>query len=59
MRKTGGPRKSWAQVMKERYSEPEGWFRVRFSDEAHFGCGSQGKLGIIRKPGEGYCSDCV
>lgn len=43
--------------MKERYPKPEDWYRVRFSDEVHFGYGPQGKLRIIRKPGEQYCPD--
>lgn len=41
------------------YPEPEDWYRVLFSDEVHFGYGPQGKLHIIRKPGERYCQDCI
>ena len=52
-------RKAWAEVMKQKYPEPEDWFRVRFSDEVHFCYGPQGKLRIIRKPGERYCPDCI
>ncbi|KAF1936403.1 hypothetical protein EJ02DRAFT_480679 [Clathrospora elynae] len=35
----------------------EDWQDVRFSDEVHCRVGPQGKLRIIRKPGERYCSD--
>ncbi|KAF2818032.1 hypothetical protein CC86DRAFT_337635, partial [Ophiobolus disseminans] len=35
------------------------WHDVRFSDEVHCRVGPQGKLRIIRKPGERYCSDCI
>jgi hypothetical protein len=35
------------------------WHNVRFSDEVHCYVGPQGKLFIIRKPGERYCSDCI
>ncbi len=57
--KTARDRKAWAQMTKEKYPKPENWYRVRFSDEVHFGYGPQGKLRIIRKPGERYCSDCI
>lgn len=59
MRKTACDCKAWAQVMKKRYLEPEDWFRARFSDKVRFGYGPQGKLRIIRKPGEGHCPDCI
>jgi hypothetical protein len=39
--------------------EPKDWHDVRFSDEVHCRVGPQGKLRIIRKPGERYCSDCI
>ena len=45
--------------MRGRYPEPEDWYRVRFSDEVHWGVGPQGKQRIIRKPGERYCTDCI
>ncbi len=45
--------------MLERYPNPEDWDHVRFSDEVHFGWGPQGKLRVIRKPGQRYCFDCV
>lgn len=45
--------------MKERYPRPKDWYRVRFSDEVNFGYDPQGKLRIIRKPGEQYCPDCI
>ncbi|KZL63819.1 hmg box protein, partial [Colletotrichum incanum] len=34
-------------------------YDIRFSDEVHFSLGPQGKLRIIRKPGERYCPDCI
>ena len=45
--------------MLEKYSEWEDWHHVRFSDEIHFGWDPQGKLRIIRKPGERYCQNCI
>ncbi|KAI9858848.1 MAG: hypothetical protein M1824_004013 [Vezdaea acicularis] len=50
-RSTAAKRVEWATSMLERYLEPEGWYRVRFSDEH--------KLRIIRKPGQRYCPDCI
>jgi hypothetical protein len=45
--------------MLERDLIKEHWRKVRFSDEVHYGLGPQGKLLIIRKPGERYCKDCI
>jgi hypothetical protein len=45
-------RKDWASVMKERYPRPQVWHRVRFPDEVHWIVGPEGKVRIIRKPGE-------
>ena len=39
--------------------EPQDWHDVRFSDEVHCRVGPQGKLRIVRKPGERYCGDCI
>lgn len=57
--KTAKDRLNWASVMLERYPHPENWYRVRFSDEVHFGYGPQDKLNIIWKPGMHYCQDCI
>ena len=57
--KTANDRMNWATVMLERYPHPEDWHRVRFSDEVHFGYGTQDKLRIIRKAGMRYCQDCI
>jgi glutaredoxin-related protein len=45
--------------MKERYSEDENWFSVRFSDERHFSYESQKKIRIIRKSSQRYCQNCL
>ncbi|KAF2629187.1 hypothetical protein BU25DRAFT_465246 [Macroventuria anomochaeta] len=45
-------------ALKER-PQPDDWKSVRFSDEVHWRVGPQGKMCIIRKPGERYCSDCI
>ncbi|KAK3167337.1 hypothetical protein OEA41_010464 [Lepraria neglecta] len=37
----------------------EDWKRVRWSDEIYFGFGPEGKLRIIRRPGERFCWDCI
>lgn len=57
--RTAQNRVKWAEVMLKRYPEPEDWYKVRFSDEVHFGYGPQGKISIIRKTGERYCQDCI
>ena len=57
--RTAAKRVDWATVMLERYPYQEDWHSVRFSDEVHFGYGSQGRLRIIPNPGERYCQDCV
>ena len=57
--KTARRRFDWAKVMLKRYPEKSDWHNVRFSDEVHFGWGPQGKLSIIRQPGERYCQDCI
>jgi hypothetical protein len=36
----------YAKEMLKKYPEPEDWYRVRFSDEVHFGWGAQGRLRI-------------
>lgn len=38
---------------------PKDWYDIRWSDEVHFTIGSEGKIRIIRKPGERYCPDCI
>ena len=58
-KKTAENRVKWTDFMLERYPKPEDWYRVRFSDEVHFGWGPQRKLHVIRKPGERYCQDCI
>lgn len=45
--------------MLKKYPDPEDWDRVRFSDEVHFGYGSEGQLNIIRQPGTRYRPDCI
>jgi hypothetical protein len=57
--KLGQKRKYWAETMLQRYPEPDDWKRVRFSDETHFSLGPQGRLMVIRRPGERYCADCI
>jgi len=52
-------RKSWASVILDRYPAKENWRRVRFSDEVHWGVGPEGKMRLLRKPGERYCKDCI
>jgi hypothetical protein len=45
--------------MLERYPDPEDWEGVRFSDEAHFGYSTCGKVYVTRRPWERHCPDCV
>lgn len=52
-------RQEWAQTMLERYPEPEDWHHVRFSDETHFSWGPQGKVYVLRRPWERFCSSCI
>ena len=48
-----------AETMLSLKPQPSDWHDVRFSDEVHCRVGPQGKMRIIRKPGERYCSDCI
>jgi hypothetical protein len=50
---------NYANLMVSRYPNKTDWRHIRFSDEVHFSLGPQGKLLIIRKPGERYCSNCI
>lgn len=52
-------RVDFADYMLRKYPFKHDWWRVRFSDEVHFGVGPMGKLMIIRKPGERYCINCI
>ena len=52
-------RKKWATDMLAKYPQPVYWRRVRFSDEVHFAFGPQGRLYVLRKPGERNCSDYI
>ena len=52
-------RQKWAKDMKAKYPLPSDWHRVRFSDEVHFSFGPQGRLYILRRPGERNCPDCI
>ena len=52
-------RVEYAEYWLSRYRELNDWNPIRFSDECHYGFGPQGKLRIIRKPGQRYCQDCV
>lgn len=45
--------------MKAKYPRPEDWCKVRFPDNVHFSFGPQGRVCILRQPGEGDCPDCV
>lgn len=56
---TATRRKEYAEVMYSRYPHQEDWHHVRFSEKIHIGQGPQGKLRIIRKPGERYCTNCI
>src|SRR6266536_4917687 len=39
--------------------KPDDWKDVQFSDEVHFGLGSQRKLKIIQQLGKRYCANCI
>ena len=52
-------RKKWAEMMLKKWPTKEHSRQVRFSDETHFGFGSQGRIYIIRKGNERACPDCV
>lgn len=49
----------WATVMFKRYSRPEDWHKVHFSDKVYFGYVTQDKLRIIQKPDMRYCQNCI
>ncbi|KAF1831151.1 hypothetical protein BDW02DRAFT_572326 [Decorospora gaudefroyi] len=52
-------RVQYAETMLSLKPQAEDWRDVRFSDEVHCRVGPQGKMRIIRKPGERYCADCI
>lgn len=52
-------RLEYTRLMLERYPYKKDWKHIRFSDEVHFGLGPQGRLWIIRRPGERYCKNCI
>lgn len=52
-------RVGWAELMLAKYPNPEDWHHIRWSDECHFGWGSEGKVWIIRKKGTRYCPGCI
>ena len=45
--------------MLQKYPRAEDWHRIRFSDEVHFSLGPEGRVYVLRRPGERYCSDCI
>ena len=49
----------FSTIMLAKYPNSEDWYRVRFSDEIHFGYGPEGQLQIIRQPGMRYRWDCI
>jgi hypothetical protein len=52
-------RVEYAETALQNRPKSADWHNVRFSDEVHCCVGLQGKLCIIQKPGERYCSDCI
>lgn len=52
-------RKTWVEMMKEKYPRPENWHCRRFNNEVYFRYGLQGKLHIICKSSEQYCPNCI
>ncbi|KAL8359970.1 hypothetical protein RB598_008355 [Gaeumannomyces tritici] len=49
----------YARHMLEKYPMPQDWYHVRWSDETHFGWGSEGRIWVLRRPWERDCPDCV
>jgi len=45
-------RSEYCRTMLERYPHKTDWYRVRFSDECHFGWGPAGRVRILRRPGK-------
>lgn len=51
-------RVDWARRMLEAYPQPQDWRPVRFSIELHFGFGLDGKMRLLPRPGERFCTGC-
>lgn len=51
-------RVEYARRMLEAYPQPLDWRQIRFSLELHFGFGLDGKMRLIPRPGEKFCSEC-
>ncbi|KAF2193554.1 hypothetical protein K469DRAFT_734875 [Zopfia rhizophila CBS 207.26] len=56
---TARQRVEWAKATLDIRPHEDDWKIVRFSDEVHWAISPQGRLYIIRKPGERYCADCI
>lgn len=48
-----------AKDMLAKYPTKYQWRHVRFSDETHLGYGSEGRIWLIRRPGERSWPDCI
>jgi hypothetical protein len=56
---TACKRVEFSKTMLALKPKKEDWRDLRFSDEVHCSIELEGRLEIIRKPGERYCSDCI
>jgi hypothetical protein len=57
--KVAEARVKYAREMLTKYATPEDWRNVRFSEEVHLRFGPEGRIYVIRKPGEGSYPNCA
>ncbi|KAI8634171.1 hypothetical protein F5Y19DRAFT_202206 [Xylariaceae sp. FL1651] len=57
---TANNREHWARERLHEYGlDVDKWRRIRYSDVIHFKFGPEGKMKVVRRVGERYCTSCI